>query len=108
MRVFRHPPQRPRPSFQARQLRLFSKPRHEVIIANNSGLFFTLASLKMHGMHAHPHLRVIAAPFWLDISHTDYDDLNWGQTPRGLPWYARHEFQEIYPRHSENEFIKWG
>ena len=44
---------------------LFSKVHHELAIVNNSGLFFTLASLREHGKAAHPHLNVVIPEFWI-------------------------------------------
>lgn len=97
----------PTPSAR-RFLYLFARPRPELIIANNSGIFFTLASLKMHGSRFHPNVHLVMPEFWLDKAHIDHDSLHWGQTPRGLPWYVRQEFLEIYPNHKENELIRWG
>lgn len=90
-----------------RQLRLFNPTRPEIVIANNSGIFFSLASLKYHGKSSHPNLRIILPEFWLDKVHSDYDGLDWGQTIRGIPWYARQEFFEIYPNHEADKLITW-
>jgi hypothetical protein len=86
---------------------VFSPARPEIVIANNSGIFFSLASLKNHGKASHPNLRVILPEFWLDNTHSDYDSLNWGQTIMGIPWYARQEFFEIYPNQADDELITW-
>jgi hypothetical protein len=91
----------------SRHLRVFSPTRPEIVIANNSGIFFSLASLKMHPETAPPNLKVILPSFWLDNTHTDYDQLNWGQNIRGIPWYARAEFLEIYPNQSDDKLVTW-
>jgi|GEM_PF-7133301 len=88
-------------------LNTFSRPTNEVAIVNNSGLFFTLSSLREHGVDAHKNLKIIMPDFWLDKTHSDYDNLDWGQTPRGLPWRVRNEFSHIYPSHGENDYIRW-
>lgn len=83
------------------ELHNFSVPRTEVVIANNSGLFFTLATIKKHGRARHPDVYLVKPDFWLDWLHSDYYNLDWGQSPRGLPWFVRNEFYKIYPHHPE-------
>ena len=85
----------------------FATPRTEVVIANNSGLFFTLATIKKHGKAKHPDVYLVKPDFWLDWLHSDYYDLDWGQSPRGLPWFVRNEFYKVYPHHPEDKAISW-
>lgn len=91
-----------------RFLHLFPTETHELAVVNNSGLFFTLASLRKHGVSAHPRLNVVIPDFWLDKTHSDYDELDWGQTPLGLPWYIRNDFTSLYKNHSRHDYIRWG
>lgn len=91
-----------------RGLHLFPEPHHEVAIVNNSGLFFTLASIRKHGIEAHPNVSLITPDFWLDKTHSDYDDLDWGQTPLGLPWFVRNEFNKIFKHQDRHAYIRWG
>jgi len=89
------------------ELHNFANPRTELVIANNSGLFFMLAALKKHGKAKHPDIYLAKPDFWLDWLHVDYYDLDWGQSPRGLPWFARNEFYKVYPHHPEDKTITW-
>jgi hypothetical protein len=85
-----------------------ASPKTEVAIGNNSLLFFIHASIKVHGANAHPNLHLIMPEFWLDKTHANYNNLEWEQTPRGLPWYVRREFYNLFPRHKQHQLISWG
>ncbi len=92
---------------QSRHLRFFNPIRPEIAIVNNSGLFFSLFALKMHGQAAHNELSVIVPRFWMDNIHPDYDHLSWGQSLNGLPRYIQQEFLKIYPEQPEEKPITW-
>jgi hypothetical protein len=91
-----------------RHLYDFQIPKDEVAIGNNSLLFFIYASIRIHGRHVHPRLSLVIPEFWLDKTHSDYNSLSWGQTPRGLPWYLRREFSQLFPKHEHKDLISWG
>lgn len=92
---------------QRRYLRFFDPSRPEIAIVNNSGLFFSLFALRMHGLAAHDKLSVIVPRFWMDNMHPDYDNLSWGQSINGLPRYIQQEFLKIYPNQPEEKPITW-
>ncbi|MDF2529228.1 MAG: hypothetical protein K0Q57_108 [Gammaproteobacteria bacterium] len=104
----------------ARHLHLFDKPRPEIGIFNNSGLFFSAQSILEHRRHCrklglpdpHPDVTIIIPPLWIDNIHRDYSSLHWGQRPRSLPWYVRNQLRflpEPYKgSYSEHEPITWG
>ena len=91
-----------------RKLHIFTPPRSEVLISNNSGLHFSLAALRKHGRDIHPDLRLIVPPFWLDNVLPEYNDLDWGQPAYCLPWFVREEFSRIYPTYPKDKKITWG
>jgi hypothetical protein len=91
----------------SRTLHKFSSPRPEVMISNNSGLFVTLQSLFEHGHHIHPKLIVYATEHWIEKVHPNYLSLDWGQTPRALPRFARQIFLSLYKNHSHDKPVTW-
>ena len=93
---------------QTRTLKKTRNQHHELVIASNSGIFFTLASLKKHSSKFHPSVKLVMPEFWLDSVHKDYDNLDWGQRPCALPSNVRKEFLDIFPDHGNNKLIKWG
>lgn len=94
-------------AYQQRHLRYFDPSRPEIAVVNNSGLFFSLFALRMHGLAAHNKLSVIVPRFWMDTTHSDYDNLSWGQSINGLPRYIQQEFLKIYPNQPEENLITW-
>jgi hypothetical protein len=93
---------------QRRYLKHFAKPKDEVLIANHSGLYLAYAALKIHSKEYHPRLKIIVPEFWLTKIDKRHNELDWGQTPLGIPWYIRQVFQKHYPKHQNNQLIKWG
>jgi hypothetical protein len=91
-----------------KELHDFPTPRPELVIANNSGLFLALDSLKQeNGTRKHPDLTCIIPDFWLDHVHSDYHGLDWGQSLSGFPLFAQALFRDIYPHQRADIYVTW-
>ncbi len=93
---------------QIRKLHLFKYPKPELLIANNSGLFFSLAAIREHGPSKHPNLSAVIPPFWLDNTLDEYNKIDWGQYAYSLPFFVREWFYHLNPIHPEDKKITWG
>ena len=78
-----------------------------VVLGNNSILFTATAVLNQFGRKPYPRITWIYPTFWLDRVHSDYMDLDWGQTIYGMPNDFRKTFMRYRPNYPETKFIQW-
>ena len=88
-----------------RELHKFDIPCPEVLIANNSGLFFALEARRQDGLLQHPRLVCFVPDFWMDKIHPDYFHHDWGQPLLGFPLFVQRLFHEIYPSHRVEDYV---
>jgi hypothetical protein len=108
----------PAPIIRAAVRRIHAPPFHlnaqtqRIVIAGNNAMLFAAADILKHfGRHNFPTIDFFYTGFWMDrvrLDHDHYGNLNWGQTPYGLPKMVRERLFKINPDFPEDKYVPWS